>query len=295
MSFSYEPERFVLRWPEHNIEMPFRLIPPGEFRMGSRGIYRDEEPVHLVKITYPFWLGETPVTQAQFAIWSKAGRVEHENGFPGHPDHPAERMTWFDAIRYCEWVARTKRESLPRGFPLVCLPTEAEWEYACRAGTEMDYYTGDGEDALLDAGWYAENSGSTTQPVGRKVANAFGLCDMHGNVWDWCHDVWDEIAYRQRPDGAHDPGFSERNDEWIPGVDSMLGHSQSRVLRGGSWLGRAFYCRSADRHWFGPFAQFWDLGFRLCLACPVRGPAAGSGASVASVNGTGGPATRLCA
>ncbi len=268
-----EPERFVLRWPEHDIEMAFRLIPPGEFGMGSRGTYTDEEPCHLVRITEGFWLGETPVTQSEFAVWTRAKRTEHENAFPGNSDHPAENMTWCDAICYCEWVERTMREKLPDGFPLVCLPTEAEWEYACRAGTQTEYYTGEGEEALAEAGWYGEKWGEgSTHPVRRKVANAFRLYDMHGNVWEWCHDLWDEFAYSRRWEGVRDPGLRERNDEWGREMDTMLRDIRLRVLRGGSWYDWAFNCRSAVRYRYGPDDQNRVNGLRLCLA---RGPAAG--------------------
>ena len=128
--------------------MAFRLIPAGSFRMGSRGYSAWEEPVHCVKIPEPFWMAETPATQAQFALWTRAERIKHENHFKGHPEHPAESMDWQQAVAFCAWLAHVKAGELPEGFSLVCLPTEAEWEYACRAGTETEYYSGDGEAAL---------------------------------------------------------------------------------------------------------------------------------------------------
>ncbi len=133
-----EPPRQFLRWPEFGVDMAFRLIPAGRFRMGSRGYDSTEEPVHEVVIPEPFWMAETPVTQAQFALWTQADEIDHKNHFAGHPDHPAENMDWRQAVSFCDWLTRTKRADFPDGFRLACLPTEAEWEYACRAGTETE-------------------------------------------------------------------------------------------------------------------------------------------------------------
>ncbi len=265
-----DPRRFVLRWTEPDIEMAFRLIPPGEFRMGSRRRYTDEEPCHLVTITDAFWLAETPVTQEQLDIWTRAEGIEHENYFRGHLEHPAEMVSWRDVIGYCEWVGRTMWEKLPEGYTLACLPTEAEWEYACRAGTETEYYTGDGEEALADAGWYGEDwENGSTHPVRLKEGSAFGLYDMHGNVWEWCHDVRDDVAYRQRWNSVRDPGLRERNEDWGRGVVTMLDDRRVRVLRGGSWNCMPFVCRSASRRKRRPDGRSRDCGFRLCLAhCP---------------------------
>jgi formylglycine-generating enzyme required for sulfatase activity len=266
-----ETDRHVLYWPEAGVEMAFRLIPPGEFRMGTRKTeWPDEEPAHTVRILRPFWLGETPVTQEQFDIWKRAEKVEHEYFFEGQAENPAENMSWRDAITYCSWLAKTKRTKLPPGHSFVCLPTEAEWEYACRAGTETAYHTGDGEDDLADAGWFLGNSKSTTHLVGRKKANAFGLHDMHGNVREWCHDGWNEEAYEKREDGVRDPASRGRLEERRAGLSTMLNSSLARVLRGGSWGDWAADCRSANRFLRRPFVSGSNVGFRVCLA---RGPA----------------------
>ena len=257
---------------DSHVEMAFREIPAGRFRMGSRGHWAREEPVHVVEITAPFWLGETPVTQEQFAVWAKAERVEHGNGFPGRPDHPAETMTWRQAMRFCAWLTRTADvEAIVGGGGLACLPTEAEWEYACRAGTDTEYHTGDGEAALAEAGWYVGNAGDGTRPVGRKQANGFCLFDMHGNVWEWCHAAWDGGAYRARLDAVFDPGAAERLQDWSRGFDALERDDRSRVRRGGSWDDDAGDCRSASRFRRRPGDRYWDSGFRVCL---VRGPAA---------------------
>jgi len=262
------------------IPMAFRLIPPGMFRMGARGFDADEEPVHQVQIVEPYWLGETPVTQAQFAAWTLEETVEHRNGCVGVSERPAEHLDWRMAVRYCDWLARVVPKSkLPDGFGLFCLPTEAEWERACRAGTETEYHTGDGEAALAEAGWFDGNSGDQIHKVGKMAPNGFGLYDMHGNVWEWCHDVWNPDAYRSRADGAWDSGREARQADWKRGLEAVLASDQLRAVRGGSWRHSAAFCRSAIRDGLGPYNRSWIFGFRVCL---VRGPAETRGARRAS-------------
>jgi formylglycine-generating enzyme required for sulfatase activity len=251
--------------------MAFRLIPPGEFRMGSRGFWDSEEPAQRVKIARPFWLAETPVTQAQFGLWTTSAGTKHKNGFPGNPNHPAETLDWRQANEYCAWLAKNQAGKLPKGFSLACLPTEAEWEYACRARTDTEYYTGDGEAALEQAGWFDGNSKNSTRAVGQKDANAFQLHDMHGNVWEWCHDIWDDTPYRKRLNGVVDPGANEREEEWRGGLEKILESKEVRALRGGSWYFSARYCRSALRSRLRPDDLGRILGFRVCL---VPGPSA---------------------
>jgi formylglycine-generating enzyme required for sulfatase activity len=115
------------------VEMAFRRIPAGRFRMGQRGEYASEEPVHGVEIPYAFWMGETLVTHEQFAVW----KPEHENQFAKRPRHPAESMTWHEAVEYCEWLTKKCRDGIPVEME-ARLPQEAEWEYACRAGTTTE-------------------------------------------------------------------------------------------------------------------------------------------------------------
>jgi formylglycine-generating enzyme required for sulfatase activity len=124
-----------------------------------------------------------------------SGRVPtHENHFANKPDHPAENMDWNQAAAFCEWINKTRRKQLPAGY-IAGLPTEAQWEYACRAGTETEFYTGDGEAALQEARWFGEDvDKGSTHPVRLKKPNAFGLYDMHGNVDEWRRDAWDEHA-----------------------------------------------------------------------------------------------------
>ncbi len=164
--------------------MKFAWIPPGSFMMGGSA-NDDEKPIHKVIITRGFYLGIFPVTQAQWA-WVM-GSGNRPSYFP-YDDRPVEQVSWDDCQIFCARL----RELTNRP---IRLPTEAEWEYACRAGTSTDYYSGNGEPALQQAGWYAGNSDEQTHPVGKKAANEFGLYDLHGNVWEWCSDWYDEAYY----------------------------------------------------------------------------------------------------
>jgi formylglycine-generating enzyme required for sulfatase activity len=276
--------------------LPFRFIPATGaegFRMGSRDGPDDwtqetEQPVHRVCLR-EYWLGETPVTQAQFARWTQDHDAKHRNEFPGHPDHPAEKLDWRQAVRYCAWLTKEFGEQFPANVRLACLPTEAEWEYACRAGTETDYHTGDGEAALAEAGRYSQGYDAGTRPVRLGAKNAWSLYDLHGHVWQCCHDVWEKTAYRQRVDGAADASEAVResdhtsNESWA----ALLKDDRDRVLRGGSWFGTAWGCRSASRFGWRPDDRYWSLGFRVCL---VRGPASPPEAPRAP--GVGGQGTR---
>jgi formylglycine-generating enzyme required for sulfatase activity len=243
------------------VALEFALVPPGEFLMGGYGEGWYEEPRHRVRFHQGFYLGVYPVTQAQFAVFTAARNLNHENYFSDRPSHPAERMDWFQACGFCDWLQEICSDSIPPGFR-ASLPTEAQWEYACRAGTETEYYTGDGEAALDVAGWFDQNSGGSTQPVGQKVANAWGLHDMHGNVFEWCLDEWDAVAYSQRPEGVVDPVVGDVSA-------SVESKNRVRVVRGGSWIDSAWNCRSAFRFRWSVDYRDWDLGFRACL---VPGP-----------------------
>jgi formylglycine-generating enzyme required for sulfatase activity len=248
------PPTVTLRLPT-GVDLEFVRIPAGEFRMGARGEdpFPDEEPVHPVKITQSFYLGRFPVTQAQYAAF----RPDHENGFPGDSRRPVEQVSWDDAAAFCAWLNDPQQVTWPSGLDgfRAQLPTEAQWEYACRAGTETEYHTGDGKIALSAAGWYEGNSDQETHPVGLKEPNAFGLYDMHGNVWEWCADAWDKNAYKTPVDGVCDPEVTVRRLE-----GNVL-----RVVRGGSWFFMAWFCRAACRIGYQPGNRNWVQGFRVCL------------------------------
>lgn len=262
------PDALSLTLPD-GLCLAFRLIPAGRFWMGQRGEYAAEEPPHPVVIGRPFYLGVYPVTQAQFAAWtgspayaawraSRSQKEEHENGFKDRPEHPAENLTWHEARAYALWLNAISAGQMPQDYR-AALPSEAEWEYACRAGTTTDYWSGDGAAALAEVGWFDENSGSETHPVGEKPANPFGLHDMHGNVWEWCRDLWDERPYAKRAADLADPETPVADPE----------DDRYRVYRGGSWYRTAGLCRSAIRLWGWPGYRIGFLGFRVCL---VPGP-----------------------
>ena len=154
--------------------------------------------------------------------------------------------------------------------PLIRLPCEAEWEYACRAGTDTDYANGDGEAVLTEMGWYSGNAGNTTHPVRTKKPNSWGLYHMHGNVWEWCEDVYDPKAYAKREHPWSTKAWSEINAGSDAKRESYDG-KPDRVLRGGSWVFPAEWCRAAFRLGRLPGLRDWSRGFRVFLALP--GPA----------------------
>lgn len=255
-------------WLSNTVPLPFRRIPAGEFLMGSRDENSDEEPRHLVRITRPFFMATFPTTQHQYR--TVVGRKKKDGLDPSPSDfkgdlRPVERVSWIDVVEWFELLQtkpllRAAEEKLGDGPLNVGLPSEAQWEYACRAGTDTEYYTGDGEAALHDAGWYDGNSLDETHDVGLKLANRLGLYDMHGNVDEWCTDGFDEHAYKKRVNGVCDPFIDGENDAY-------------RVLRGGGWCDSPGYCRSAHRSKCSPVEHIGFQGFRVCLflvPCPGR-------------------------
>ncbi len=256
----------TLDLPNDGGPMFFRRVPAGAFRMGTRGDYLDEEPQHRVRMLSAYLIGSFPVTQRQFAAWTKAKNVQHKNAFADGTLLPAENMDWNEVRRFCAWLSNLG--ILPQGWT-ASLPTECEWEYACRAGTTTEYWSGDGEAALREVGWYVGNSENCTHDVGEKPANPWGLFDVHGNVWEWCLDLWDSESYRNHIDGADDDSRSGLNFESEAG----------RVMRGGSWDNSARFCRSAIRYlsWPGDDRNR-SLGFRVCLLPGPAGIEGGRGA-----------------
>ncbi len=220
--------------------MKFAYIPAGSFMMGSpdsdEDSYSDEKPQHKVTLD-AFRMMTTPVTQA---MWEKV-MGENPSDFKGDSTRPVENVSWDDIQEFLK-----KLNAMDRGKGYR-LPTEAEWEYACRAGTTTKYWSGDSESDLARVGWYDKNSDDTTHPVGKKPANPWGLYDMHGNVWEWCEDWFDDDYYQRSP---------EKNPQ---GPDS----GESRVLRGGSWCGGFRNCRAACRFWYLPLDRDDDYGFRV--------------------------------
>jgi formylglycine-generating enzyme required for sulfatase activity len=229
--------------------MEFVLCPPSpdlplSFRMGARGARSDEEPVHLVRFSRPFYIGVFPVTEDQYKRFSPRGRSSKI---------PATEVSWHTARQFCEWL--TKSLDLVGSDLIPTLPSEAQWEYACRAGSETEYSNGDGEAALRTVGWFADHRRRSLKPkpVGGLRGNAWGLFDMHGNVREWCLDAWDGTAYRKRAGNLVDPVVTRDTDS-------------NRVLRGGSWVDMASGCRSARRYWRYSGSNLVAFGFRVCLS-----------------------------
>ncbi len=253
-------DQVTLRLNEHTT-MTFVRIPacPDGFLMGSRGYNASEEPIHRIVIEEDFWMAQTPITQGQFMAWTSSEEIPHKNRFPGKPNYPAESMTWLQANSYCNWLTKQFGEQFPSEHRFATLPTEAHWEYACRSGTDTEYHSGDGEAALREVGWFGDDwdSGST-HPVGKLRPNDFGLHDMHGNVWEWCLDLWEEHAYRRRWEGI--------TAEETFRLSREFGDRRRCLVRGGCWDFSADGCRSAYRLRFEAGDSYGFLGFRVCLA-----------------------------
>ncbi|HID20617.1 MAG TPA: formylglycine-generating enzyme family protein [Methanophagales archaeon] len=226
-----EPE--ILAKLDNSIGMKFTLIPEGKFYMGSKE-RNDEKPVHKVKINNPFYLGTYPVTQAEW----KAVMDDNPFYFKGD-DLPVESVSWDDVQEFI------KKLNEKEGTNKYRLPSEAEWEYACRAGTITRYSFGDSDSKLGGYAWCDENSGQKTHPVGQKKSNPWGLYDMHGNVWERVQDMWHDSYDGTPTDGS-----------------AWEGDGANRVIRGGSWHNNAGDCRSAIRYHVDPRARD-VLGFRL--------------------------------
>ena len=211
--------------------MAFVLIPPGNFTMGTTDSKR------YVTLSKGFLLANAPVTQSQ---WKKVmgNNPSHfkENG----NNCPVEKVSWADANQFINKLNEIEQTNT------YCLPTEAQWEYACRAGSTTEYCFGDDEKMLKDYAWYDKNSGGKTQPVKQKEPNAWGLYDMHGNVWEWCEDFF----YGDYP---NEP------------VTDPTGPSSGafRVIRGGSWNDDPRNLRSAIRGHSSPGNRINNVGFRL--------------------------------
>lgn len=235
----------------------FVRIEAGTFQMGSNNGYYNEKPVHTVTITRPFEISDHEVTVGEYrkfiestgydppvSVGSKGDYKRNSNcnwNKRNVEDHPVNCVSWEDAQAFISWL------NMKAGKPIYRLPTEAEWEYAARAGTQTEYACGDSDWCLTQMGWFSKNSGGHTHPVKTKTPNYWKLYDMHGNVYEWCQDWYDSGYYSKSPvkDPLNNAGGS------------------SRVLRGGSWSGSAGNCRSAARSSYSPGLRLSDFGFRL--------------------------------
>jgi formylglycine-generating enzyme required for sulfatase activity len=250
-----------------SIGMKLVLIPRGTFQMGSPPSEKgseDNERQHEVTLTRDYYLGAFEVTQAQYqeVMGNNPSHFQGDNVAERHPQtgrvvkevdsssHPVETVSWEDAVEFCKRLSALPEEK--KAGRVYRLPTEAEWEYACRAGSKTAFSFGDNPDSLGAHAWFEENSGDSAHPVGEKNPNAWGLYDMHGNVWEWCRD-W----YGEYPEGAvSDP----------PGPKE----GSRRVIRGGGWFGVAARCRSAFRYGGIPSlrSDCDGFGFRVALSSP---------------------------
>ena len=220
----------------------FCPIPAGTFLMGCE----NEGPVHQVTISRNFYMGKYPVTQTQ---WEAVMGTNPSNFTEA--DRPVEQVSWDDCQEFIKRLNAVGKGTFR-------LPTEAEWEYACRAGSSGIFCFGDDESQLGDYAWYSVNSGSQTQPVGKKKPNAWGLHDMHGNVWEWCQGLYDDY------------GAGSQTDPQGPLSTSLP--FPVRVFRGGCWRGNAGFAASAHRGGRGPGYKNSILGFRLVyFQCDERG------------------------
>jgi formylglycine-generating enzyme len=272
----------------NSIGATLRLIAAGEFLMGSPDTDKDagddEKPQHRVRITRPFYLGVTEVTRGQFRRfvddagyqteaekdgfggygWNEEAKKFEQGskytwqnpGFEQTDEHPVVNVSWNDVVAFCQWLSRKEGKTYR-------LPTEAEWEFACRAGTTTRFQCGDDPEGLAVVGNVADGTAKEklpdspaiaardgyafTAPVGRYNPNAWGLLDMHGNVLEWCSDWYAKDYYGRSP--ADDPG----------GSDPTSAH----VYSGGSLYGEPLVARSADRNWIGLSFRSNVLGFRL--------------------------------
>ncbi|MBT7255151.1 MAG: formylglycine-generating enzyme family protein, partial [Planctomycetaceae bacterium] len=238
----------------NTLGMTFNNIPAGTFLMGTPDdeTYRGgDEHQHQVTISKAYYMQTTVVTQSQ---WTTVMGTEPWKGWwflvrnyvTEGAHYPAVYVSWDDAGAYCQKLSEKEGKTYR-------LPTEAEWEYACRAGTKTTWSFGNDLKEFGDYGWYNENASDVVEEYAHQVRlknpNPFGLYDMQGNVWEWCHDYYEAVYYKQSP--GQDP----------QGPASGYSH----VLRGGSWCDEACYARAAERDHFGSFENGSSVGFRVVL------------------------------
>lgn len=235
----------------NEIGMSFKLLPAGTFAMGSPPDEpsRDtDENLHQVTLSHPFYMQTTEVTQGQ---WQEVMGNNPAHFTDCGTDCPVESVSWDDAQKFIQTLNHRTGKNYR-------LPTEAEFEYAARAGSNTAFANGSitetacGHDPALNAiGWYCYNANATVHPVAKKQPNAWGLYDMHGNLWEWCADSWDGSPYKPEP--TIDP------------LSPSPSASGNRVIRSGSWATDAWFVRAANRDWSKPYYRNDFLGFRIVL------------------------------
>ncbi len=225
------------------IEKNYTKLPRGTFLMGSEYM-PNEMPVHEVTIDYDILMSKYQVTVEDYMLYAQATGVEIPTDKHTHlgVDVPIRRVTWVDAVAYCKWMREREGK-------VVRLPTEAEWEYACRAGSNEKYFFGNDETLLTQYAWYSENSVRVTHNVGTKESNPWGLYDMYGNVWEWTLDRYADNYETTPIDGTHHKLYSEKG----------------MSLRGGAWSAEPKNCRSARRINLGATSRNYFVGFRVVI------------------------------
>jgi formylglycine-generating enzyme required for sulfatase activity len=271
------------------VKLPMVLIPAGEFVMGSNAGDGDEAPAHLVKIANPFWMAKTEITNEQFCLFdpthdsryiSVFGKDQTSRGIPvNDPQQPVVRIAWTRAAAFCRWLSARTGEAFT-------LPTEAQWEYSCRAGTATPMHYGAAEsdygkfanlaDASLNlrANWHLKNAhakdgSAVSAKVGRYAPNAWGLCDMHGNVAEWTASVYKPYPVRPGDDreltGAQLAALADKPGE----------HWPEMAVRGGSWYDRAKRATSSFRLAYPAWQGIYNVGFRVVVELDGQKPADG--------------------
>ena len=215
-------------------------IPSGSFTMGSREGYPDESPPHKVAISRPFWIGKYEVTQELYELVMKANPSSFKS-----PQRPVDTVSWEEAMAFCKKISELTGDKYR-------LPTEAEWEYACRGGSSTRFYWGNDKNQASKHAWYNDNSQLMTHDVGQKGHNNWGLYDINGNVAEWCMDIYDKFYYSGSP----------RRDPLCRKGDTI------RVHRGGSWTTIGSVLTSSKRSSNTEYYHYYDLGFRLVKEIP---------------------------
>ena len=223
--------------------MTMIFVPPGDFQMGSLTHQRAESteiPRHRVTFRQPFYLSKFEVTQDAFYRWPDR---PHMDSGPALEDLPVTHVSWLEASAFCQWAD-------------LRLPSEAEWEYACRAGSLSSFHFGEDQALLGEYAWFLSNSGEQVHPVGTKKSNAWGFHDMHGNVRELCQDIWYDSYVGAPHDGQPrlDPNSTQPPSAPV-----------QRVVRSGSWYDSADFCRAAKRSWYSENFRDSKAGFRVAL------------------------------
>lgn len=227
-------------WTVPDLGMTFMPVAPGSFLMGSDNGEENERPITKVTVRQPYWMGRTEVTQKE---WHTLMGDSNRSLFQGD-NLPVQNVSWIEAVEYCRRLTERERKAdrLPADY-VYSLPTEVQWEYACRAGTTDDF-----SGNITEMAWYEANSNDTPHPVASKKANAWGLHDMHGNVWEWCADVYTKTV-----------------SDTVKLTKKSGATAANRVRRGGSWVVKDQFLRSSVRGISAPDDRNFNIGLRVAL------------------------------